>query len=383
MMSGLSVAPQFSVWGSYDKGKPRVRLLLEELRNCKVLASETNVDIWQGVEDKSVAGWSRIAKAFFSLLIGYPLAFFRLLRSPRGHIILLPYPAIFDIFIAWSVARLRGQKIVFDAFISIYDTIVNDRKLLRADSLAARLLYRFEKTALGLADIILVDTDEHGRYFVSAFGQSPQKIVTVLVGAEDVFWRARSNQAADIVPTDLPQRYVLFYGQLIPLHGLQTILKAVEQTAPKGIHWLIVGKGQEEEHLRSFVATHATGNLTWLPWVDYQNLPGLIRNAAVCLGIFGSSDKASRVIPNKMFQILAAGGSIITRDSRGVEEIAEQFPDAVKLIPPANPDALSEAVGAAWRQVHGPCAVPKEAQSQLSPSIGVRKLIEILSKEDQ
>jgi len=43
-------------WGSYDKGKPRVRLLLDALRRKGRLAGEIHIDIWQGIEDKAVAG---------------------------------------------------------------------------------------------------------------------------------------------------------------------------------------------------------------------------------------------------------------------------------------------------------------------------------------
>jgi len=369
-----NVPPQgYVVWGSYDTGKPRVRLLLEALRQKCGSVSEVNIEIWRGIEDKSVAGWTRIIGALLRLFIGYPHALYRLARMPRGQAIVLPYPAIIDIFVIWPLARLRGQKLIFDAFISFYDTIVCDRKRVRQNGFLARILWYIERLALRLADTILVDTDEHGRYFSTMFSIPQSKFITVLVGAEPLFWRARDCELSlPKLPVEFPSRYVLFYGQFIPLHGVETILQAVSATRDDDIHWFIVGSGQEEHLARDFIALHAPTNMTWLPWVDYELLPDLIRHAEVCLGIFGTSDKAARVIPNKMFQILAAGGTIITRDSPAVAELAQQFPDSIKLVPAGDADTLA----AAARDISNPLPLPISARDMLSPYYGVDRLIQ-------
>lgn len=371
----------FTAWGGYDKGKPRVRLLLETLAQHGLLGAEINIDIWRGIEDKSVAGLWRVLSALLTLLISYPVALYRLAKSPRSNVILLLYPAVLDIFIAWPLARLRRQKIVFDAFIPLYDTVVNDRGMLNQAGLPARLIWHVERLALRLADLIVVDTDPHAHYFAMAYGLPSEKFVTILVGAEATFWEARNGKPERGVAADIPSPYVLFYGQLIPLHGMRTILKAIELCASHDIHWLIVGKGQEEAIVRDFADHHVGQNMTWLPWVEYAELPTVIRNASVCLGIFGASDKAGRVIPNKMFQILAAGSSIITRDSPAVAQIADEYPETIKLVPADDADALCEAVIEAWQADPRP-PLPLAAQSQLSPTAGIRKLIDKLLSED-
>jgi glycosyltransferase involved in cell wall biosynthesis len=65
----------------------------------------------------------------------------------------------------------------------------------------------------------------------------------------------------------------------------------------------------------------------------------------VCLGIFGDTKKAERVIPNKVFQILAAGRSLITRDSPAIRELLHPT-RGIRLIAPAQPQALAAAVRA-------------------------------------
>jgi putative addiction module CopG family antidote len=69
-----------------------------------------------------------------------------------------------------------------------------------------------------------------------------------------------------------------------------------------------------------------------------------IAAADVCLGIFGDSAKAGRVIPNKVFQILSVGKPLITRDSEGIRELVDDDSPGVYLVPPADPTALLGAI---------------------------------------
>lgn len=368
--------PRFIAWGGYDRGKPRVRLLLEAFHRKRLLFSEININIWNGIEDKSVAGRLKIVRSLLRLLAGYPSALARLITTPRHCYILLLYPAIFDIFVIYPLARLRGQKIVFDAFISLYDTIVSDRKLVKPSSLLARWLWCIERAALSRANVILVDTDQHGCYFSETFNISSSKFITAPVGAEALFWDARSRP---VVGLTIPTPYVLFYGQLIPLHGIETILRAVEATKDKEIHWLIIGSGQEEGVLKEFYERFALTNMIWMPWVEYENLPNYIRGATISLGIFGKSAKAARVIPNKMFQVLAAGGAIITRESPAVAELASECPRSIRLVLPDDPAALAEAVIETVDEKKS-LPVPMAMREKLSPDSALDQLVQALGE---
>lgn len=368
---------QLIAWGGYDESKPRVRLLLAALRQSGALASEINIAAWRGVEDKSIAGGSILLKAALALLCGYPTAILRLLRIPSGSAVLLPYPGIPDIFFAALPARLRGRRLVLDAFLPLHDTIVRDRAMLGGPSLPARLIWLVERAAMRLADIILVDTDQHGDFFSSEFGIERSRFVTVLVGAEPLFRSPPGRIPPLPVPAGRP--LVLFYGQLIPLHGLATILQAARLTADEPFHWLLVGRGQEEPLLRTALEKETLSNVSWLPWVDYEKLPSLIAHADLCLGIFGASDKAGRVIPNKMFQVLSAGKPILTRASPAVDLLAKQNPSAVITVPAANATALADAVRHALADPTRLRSLPPATLQALGPERGVTELLRKLS----
>ena len=365
-------------WGSYDTSKPRVRLLLDSLRNAGALAAEINIPAWHGIRDKTAAGPGRLAKAAIRLLLAYPGALIRLARAPRSSAILLAYPAIPDVFVAWPIARLRGQRIVFDAFIPLHDTLTGDRALVTRNGWAAKAIWRTERAALRLADIILVDTDPHGDFYAREFDIPKERFHTVLVGAEPVFWSRPTGDAVlpkdfQLLPRDRP--IILFYGQLSPLHGLAAMAEAIRLTAGEHLHWLLIGTGQEDAKLRRALDDIAVDHMTWLSWVEYGQLPGIIRASAVGLGVFGSSDKAARVIPNKLFQILAAGKPVITRSSPAVDPIAERYPNALITVPPDDGPALAAAIRAALENLETFGAVPPAAESELGPASGVRALL--------
>jgi glycosyltransferase involved in cell wall biosynthesis len=78
-------------------------------------------------------------------------------------------------------------------------------------------------------------------------------------------------------------------------------------------------------------------------WVNYGELPRELWGAGVALGVFGTSAKALRVIPNKAYQALATGPPLITGDTPAARELLADERDAL-LVPPGDPAALAGAI---------------------------------------
>jgi glycosyltransferase involved in cell wall biosynthesis len=147
---------------------------------------------------------------------------------------------------------------------------------------------------------------------------------------------------------------VIFVGKLIPLHGLDVILEAA-RLIPE-VTFEVIGSGQETRLLAD-----RPRNVVHVPWIDYEGLPAAYARAGCALGIFGASEKAQRVIPNKTFQALAVGCPVVTADSEGARELLTHGSDAL-LVEPTAPSlaeaivalrddrALAERIGAAGRE---------------------------------
>src|SRR3546814_3316686 len=90
--------------------------------------------------------------------------------------------------------------------------------------------------------------------------------------------------------------HVLFYGQFIPLHGVDTVIRAARLLRNEPVEWQIIGQGQVAPCIRAMLAEEPLPKLHWLEWVEYRQLKQFIAEAELCLGIFGTSEKAASVI---------------------------------------------------------------------------------------
>jgi glycosyltransferase involved in cell wall biosynthesis len=138
---------------------------------------------------------------------------------------------------------------------------------------------------------------------------------------------------------------VLYFGQYIPLHGVEVIIEAARLLDGDRIEFHLVGKGQmyaaavqRAQGLSNVVFHH-----TWLPPADL--IAQHIAPADVCLGVFDPGPKAGRVIPQKVYAALAAGKPIITGDSPAIRELLTHAVNAL-LVPRGAPEALARAI---WR----------------------------------
>ena len=326
-------------WGTYDLGKPRNRILLRGLREAGVELVEIHKDVWRGVEDKGgIAGAGRKLVLMLKWLAAYPGLIWRYIRAPRHDAVFVGYMGQLDVLVLWPFAKMRGVPVVWDVFLSIYNTVVEDRRLIGRANPLAWLLFAWEWLACRAAGRVVMDTRAHADYLARRYGITPDKTASVLVGVEP---EAFPPSAAE--PGDGDELTVLFYGQFIPLHGIETIVYAAQAAMAETIRWILIGKGQEEQRIRRLLA-EAPANVEWIDWVDYPKLRDHIARADICLGIFGDTGKAARVIPNKVFQILSAGAPLITRDSPAIRELLSPDMPGVYLVPPADPEALVEAV---------------------------------------
>jgi glycosyltransferase involved in cell wall biosynthesis len=295
--------------------------VISALRGAGVEVEERHMPVWEGERRGWAAGagtaaWIALAEA---RLAARPL-------PDDVDAVVVGYPGQPDLLAARRAAVRR--PVVFDPLVSLYETLVEDRRRFRPGSPAARVLAALDRASLRTADLVVADTEANAE-FLARLGDVPRSRVEVcLVGAEERFFRPSWS------PTE--PWTCLFVGKLIPLHGLETILAAA-RLAPD-VPFRVVGSGQ----LEPVLADRAT-NVEWVPWVEYELLPSELHRAGCALGIFGRSPKASRVIPNKAFQALACGTPLVTAATPAAAELLVDGESAL-LVPPGDPEALAKAV---------------------------------------
>lgn len=348
-------------WGTFDLGTPRTRVLRDGLKALGYEVTECHVDIWGGQKDKSQLTRGSLARRLLRICLAYPLLIWRYLRAPDHDIVLVPYLGQFDVIVLWLFARLRGKVIVWDMFLSLYDTVVNDRRLAAAGSSKARLLHLVEWLGCRTADLILLDTPTHARYIERLFALRPGKTAAFPVGAEPAaFQRLPPPQRGDRATR------LLFYGQMIPLHGIETILAAAMSPRGRQRQWTLIGTGQDIPKVTAALSGSMADHIAWRSWVPYAELTDEIGRADICLGIFGTSEKAASVVPNKVYQTLLSGRSLITRDSPALREVFGTTHPGLHLVAAGSPDALIDAVEELERD--GFPALPQELLTLATPT---------------
>lgn len=333
---------RIAFFGTYDEQRhPRVRVLREGLaahgHDVTVVNAPLGVDTAGRVALashpwRSPVFAARLAAAWLQLV-------WRSRRLHRPDAVVVGYLGHLDVHLArlrWPRARL-----VLDHMVSLADT-ARDRGLTRVPGVV-RALELVDRAATAQADVVVVDT---GEQCATIPPRHRPKVVVVPVGAPLAWFAAGERRAtgdgAGTATRRRPLR-VVFFGLFTPLQGAPTIGRAIRLLADHDIRWTMIGQGQER------AATEAeAGDATvrWLDWVDADDLPTVVADHDVCLGIFGTGAKALRVVPNKAYQGAAAGCAVVTSDTPAQRAA---LGSAGFYTPPGDADALAAALAALGR----------------------------------
>jgi glycosyltransferase involved in cell wall biosynthesis len=326
------VSTNVLIAGTFDRDFARNRVLKSLLEREGVKVRVLHRELW-GTDRHLHVNRSKLRLLARAAVI-YPHLALRLARIERPDLILVGYPGYFDMPVLAPIAKARRIPIMFDPFISLFDTVVQDRGLRGPRSFVGRLSRAADGIACRLASVVLVDTPSHADYFVQATGISPDRFRVLWLGAqEDVF---RSQPGTEPTP-----RLVVFHGTFIPLQGLPTIIRAAKLLEDKDIRFRIVGDGQERPAVERLLRELAVSNVELPGRVPREEVPREIAAASLCLGIFGTSEKAGRVVPNKLFECLAVGRPVVTADTPAIRSA---FSGEVEVVPPGDPEALAEKI---------------------------------------
>jgi len=315
------------VFGTYDLVRhPRAAVLVEGLRGRAASVTECNEPLGFSTAERVEMlrrPWRTVA--FIARLAGAWLKLWRRSRRfGRPDAVLVPYMGHFDVLLARR--RWPGALIVLDHLIFAEDT-ARDRGI--QGGIRAVVLGWIDRAALSRADVIVVDTAEH----LSMIPEGLRNRAHVVpVGAESGWFHAPDSSERDRIR-------VIFFGLFTPLHGASFVGEALRGLSHAPIDVTMVGTGQDYRRARQ--AAGDNPNIRWIDWLPAADLRRAVAEADICLGIFGTTTKARRVVPNKVFQGAASGCAILTSDT---EPQRRALGEAGLFVPAGSPDSLRETL---------------------------------------
>ncbi len=331
-------------FGTYERDYLRNVTLIDGLKRSGWKVLECHAPLWEKERNKT----GRYLSAFSLVLraIELKLAYLRLLfkyvfKVGAYDVMMVGYIGHLDMPLAWLLTRLPRRPLVFSPLVSLYDTLVDDRRSFADGTLMSRFLRWLDRWTCARADLVLLDTDVHVDYFVNTFNLPRRRFARVLVGAAEP---VLTGDPASRKPNRDAPFQVVFVGKFTPLHGLSFMLEAAQRFRDEpDILFHFVGSGQLTDEMHETVRRLALENVRIPGWIPYESVPGYLNRADVCLGIFGTTAKAARVIPGKVYEALSMGKAVVTADTPAIRELLTDGENAI-LCRRGDPEALARAI---------------------------------------
>jgi glycosyltransferase involved in cell wall biosynthesis len=262
----------------------------------------------------------------------------KLILSRRSREYDLVFVGFFGQLLMFPISIWSPSPIVFDAFISTYDTLCFDRKMFSPNSILGRMAYWLDVSACERSNLILLDTWQHLRYFQEIFTLPEPLFLVVPVSCnEDLFYPREDSRTFD--------HRILFYSTYLPVHGVETILHAIALlNSTENLKFRLLGDGPGLKQAKRLANVIGLKNVTFLPYLPISELAEEVALAGICLGgHFGKTDKADRVVPTKIYQMMAMAKPMIVGDTSANRDLLKHGESAL-LCPPADPASLADAI---------------------------------------
>lgn len=234
--------------------------------------------------------------------------------------------------------KFRNKKITIDFFISVYDTMVQDRKKIKNNSILARLIHWLDEVTLKKADRVIGDTKAHVAYFAEEFKIAKDKFEVLYLEADKEIYYPRKIEKK----VELKNKFVvLYFGTILPLQGVEVVLEAINHLKDKeDIFFWIIGPLSGKEKI---IENSSVRLDKWLPQKELADAIGM---ADLCLaGHFNPDiDKAERTIPGKAYIYNAMEKKIVLGDTKANRELFSEQEDKYYFVERGNAVALAQMI---------------------------------------
>ena len=243
---------------------------------------------------------------------------------------------------------LRANKsLVVDYYISVYDTLVNDRALVAADSRKARKLMEMDQFLIDAAEHLIFLSNAERDYYLRVADRQDAKSRTMVV---PLCSERRPSACLPFANGKTDCITLCWWGTYIPLHGLEKILKAAVHHRDSRVVFELFVFGTSEALAQGHREFIAKNGLTSCVKIDNTKRLAdgslekfLLERCDLAFGNFGDSEKAKTVCLNKAVEAASMGIPVISQRTAALAELFKEDEEIIFVAPSGS--ALSNEIG--------------------------------------
>ena len=278
-----------------------------------------------------------IYPVFFLILT--PLLLLKLIKNKNVKNYVVLFPGILEIIFLKIFQPLFSYKITYDTFTSFHLTLVDDRKLIKENSIFAKVIKLLDNLFFTLPDNLIFETNEMKNYLEDFLNKKKEGSLVLTSYRElpknlKFFESSKSNKIN-----------ITFWGSFERMHGLDTI---IDSAIELGVDYQfnLIGSGSYFNHIENRVKQENIQNVVLPGYIGKdilyeENLYTYISNSDICLGAFSDSKKNNLVIPGKVVEAFLLEKPVITVRT---EYIKNNCLESVFSIEPEDSKELSKAI---------------------------------------
>jgi glycosyltransferase involved in cell wall biosynthesis len=304
-------------------GTYRTQNLIKALLDERYILSIASTEWYSKPREAYSSHFDKIKGRFLNKIFNILILIETLIRGSTADLIYI-LPMNSDMInTALRVKRLHGTPIISELYISLYDTLVHDRKKLKDNTGRSEYLKHLDKMLIEKSDYLVHLSNHEFNYISKLVGANidPDRLKIFPLAIEE-------KLVADTIIEDSENIFrMCWWGHFSPLHGLEKIFIATKILKSQGhkIRLDIWGPTDfsdpyvemaKEMGLSEEISFHGSDYSTKLQ--EY-----LTHYCDLALGIFGDSGKAQNAVANKVVDAMAMRLPVLTMDSPCLWEFFE------------------------------------------------------------
>ena len=286
---------------------------------------------------------------FFNLItriVILPFKIFLILQSTCLYI--LPLNKGIDNIIEMLIGKVFFKPIIGDFYISGYDTWINDRKKFDPNSINGKLFLIVDRLYIFLCNYIIFLNNSEANYYLNLLKmQHFYHKVKLCPLVSDFKSLIKFNKSKYNYEFNQQKPFIVcWWGNYIPLHGLEKIIRAFAYLRDHPIKLYIFGKDLhkslpyqamvEELNLQNTITIRND-----LTFANFELIDFLTSNCHLSLGSFGDSLKAKTVMLNKIIDSFALKIPCLTMNTHAIDEL---IPEKTLFICESSSEEISNTI---------------------------------------